>query len=670
MSNLSDAVAARFEQSLLSGIVELTDGFGMCREVTERTLSDMFFGGLDAGYRYSPSKIMIVAVLCELIEHLPENNDIAEALASEYRYDERRNGTRRASETVAESFLSRGRIRTVRSRVSASISFSRWLSFVSQNPRYPFARKYSEVIDTVSRYDLRSYAPPETCRRFVVSVGPTNSGKTHSGMIELSQANSGVYLGPLRLLAWEAADTLEEMGASCSLLTGEERRDREGARHVASTVEMLDQSIHYDVAVIDECQMITDPERGYAWAAAIASVNADIVHLCVAPEALDLICRVLDGLDEDYEVEWHDRLVPLENMGRPVRYPNGIKTGDAIIVFSRKSVQYYVSDLARHGIKASMVYGALPYEVRKEEVRKFADGETDVVVATDAIGMGLNLPVRRVLFAETEKYDGKTTRDLLDPEVKQIAGRAGRFGLFDCGYAGVLSGVNGRLVSNALRSDYESRDEIRVDMPRRLVENNSAPLSYLMRAWQMTPVDRPYVKRNLAQQIALARRVEDLPNAFVMDAVEIPFKSGDKFVPLDDIWEKCVRNAWEGNELKIELYPISLDDTLEHLEDAAKLSDLFYGLAKRYGTKDDLDMIDAHRKLVSEYMIAVLRRRNSTEEMCSWCGKPLDGESKYSMHESCYKEYREDKCRKWDERYWAAYDGDDNDDSEEWRLAG
>ena len=155
-----------------------------------------------------------------------------------------------------------------------------------------------------------------------------------------------------------------------------------------------------------------------------------------------------------------------------------------------------------------------------------------------------------------------------------------------------------------------------------------------------------------------------MPNDFVREACEIPFKSGDRFVPLDDIWEEHVRAAWEGRQFKAELYPISVEDSLEHLEDAAKLADLMYGLAKRYGDQDDLDAIDEHRRLVSEYMIEVLRHADEKPKMCAWCGKPLAKTSHHTMHDKCFREYRADKFLKWDEAYYGEQHFYDDDEYE------
>lgn len=629
--------ADEFEQKAMNKRVEVMGIFGTTSELTERDLDYMFYNGAESEISYLPHKQFFIQALENWIfEH---NRELK--LHRTYRYDPNRMNTKRVSLVLAEEMMSgRDKTRKMRARLAQDVSFSRWLSHVAQNPRYRFAREYDSVIAAVADYKTRTYRHPSGERHFILDIGPTNSGKTYSGMQELLAAESGVYLGPLRLLAMEAADTMNEAGTPCSLLTGEESNIVDDARHIASTVEMLNKDAHYDVAVIDECQMITDPERGYAWSAAIASIDADDIHLCLAPEAEDLICGILDNTDEDYEIVYHERLVPLQ-VDNVVKYPKGIRKGDAVIVFSRKQVQIRAAELEKRGYKTSMVYGALPYEVRKEEVRKFADGETDVVVATDAIGMGLNLPVQRVVFLEDEKYDGHCTRPLTAPEIRQIAGRAGRFGKYDIGY---VSGIDRKImesIKDALAGEVEQTTEIRLDIPSAITQLE-LPLCKIMRAWQMDRLDYPYMKRNLAPQIQLAKRIQDLPNDFVANAVEIPFKSGDFYVPLDDMWEQAVRQAYIGKKPEIVLYDVSDSDDLQRLEDAAKVADLAYGIAKRYGTPDDMERVDIERDKISRLMIERLKD-DKTKKRCSWCGKPMDSTSSHNMHDACYNEFRAKK---------------------------
>ena len=111
-------------------------------------------------------------------------------------------------------------------------------------------------------------------------LGPTNSGKTYNALIALQNAKSGVYLAPLRLLAMEIRDRLVAAGVPCNLITGEERVLMEGAQHTASTIEMMNQSKPVEVAIIDEIQMLQDPDRGSAWTAALVGVPAKLVFVC------------------------------------------------------------------------------------------------------------------------------------------------------------------------------------------------------------------------------------------------------------------------------------------------------------------------------------------------------------------------------------------------------
>ena len=272
-----------------------------------------------------------------------------------------------------------------------------------------------------------------TERRFFIHVGGTNTGKTYQSLQRMKQAASGVYLAPLRLLALEVQETMLAAGVNCSMLTGEEEDIRPGSTHISSTVEKLDVHRAFEVAVVDECQMIADPERGFAWTRAILGCNAGEMHLCTAPEALDLLIRLIESCGEPYEVIRHERMVPLTLQEETITLDE-IEDGDALIAFSKRNVLLMAEELRARGRPASVIYGALPYATRRLQMQRFLDGETKLLVSTDAIGMGLNLPIRRVVFTRDTKFDGRTSRPLKPSEVKQIAGRAGRFGVYDEGF--------------------------------------------------------------------------------------------------------------------------------------------------------------------------------------------------------------------------------------------
>jgi ATP-dependent RNA helicase SUPV3L1/SUV3 len=265
-------------------------------------------------------------------------------------------------------------------------------------------------------------------RRLVACLGPTNSGKTYFGLSRLARAESGIILGPLRLLAHEYREALEAQDIPTALSTGEERIVVRGSRHTAATVEMCPFGTPVDVAVIDEAQMLADPERGPAWTAAIMGVPARTVIILGAPGAAPMLHRIAELCGDKLEEVRLERMAPLAAARDPVPFSD-IGRGDAVIAFSRREVFELRAELLRRGKTVAVVYGALGPTVRRAEARRFREGEAEVLVATDAIGMGLNIgPLRRVIFSSLRKFDGQQERPLTIQEIKQIGGRAGRFG--------------------------------------------------------------------------------------------------------------------------------------------------------------------------------------------------------------------------------------------------
>ncbi|MDO9394211.1 MAG: SUV3 C-terminal domain-containing protein [Methylotenera sp.] len=277
-------------------------------------------------------------------------------------------------------------------------------------------------------------------------LGPTNSGKTHHALIALQNAESGVYLAPLRLLAMEIRDRLVAAGVPCNLITGEERVMMNGARHTASTIEMMNPGKSVEVAIIDEIQMLQDPERGSAWTAALIGVPAKFIFVCGSNAVTAPCIAAIEAMNETHEITYLARMTPLVLENESIcgsRYSRQklkpkLQKGDAVIAFSRKDVLTFSARFRQWGFAVASIYGALSPEVRRTESTRFCTGEADILVATDAIGMGLNLPIRRVIFSNIHKFDGVASRYLNATEVRQIAGRAGRFGIYPTGYVSVL----------------------------------------------------------------------------------------------------------------------------------------------------------------------------------------------------------------------------------------
>ncbi len=293
----------------------------------------------------------------------------------------------------------------------------------------------------------------EQRRKHLFFVGPTNSGKSYRGFNELVQSESGAYLSPLRLLALEGQEEIEKRGKECSLLTGEEIEIKPDARFVASTVEMVNLDKWIDCVLIDEVQIILDKNRGWAWSQAIIGIPAKKLIMTGSEECIPTLKRLIeDYLGEELEIIPLCRIGKLEMHKKPIHSLAHIEPQTAIIAFSRRSVLAYKKELEDSGRKVSVLYGNLSPGVRREEARRFRSGETNILVATDCIGMGLNLPIKTVIFSETTKFDGSDSRDLTPQEVKQIAGRAGRYGKFECGYVGAINKSSLALASQHIQA--------------------------------------------------------------------------------------------------------------------------------------------------------------------------------------------------------------------------
>lgn len=295
---------------------------------------------------------------------------------------------------------------------------------------------WQEQLQTLLNCDLKTLYPLARSlnRKLEFYVGPTNSGKTYNAMQKLKEANSGLYLAPLRLLALEGYEDLKESNINASLITGEEQMLNEEAAHVCSTIEMLDFDLDVDVAVIDEVQMLEDADRGWAWVNAIIGVPAKKVIMTGSVNALDAIKRIATYLGEELEIIKHQRKNELKVLPKWTPLEK-LEDGTALIAFSRSDVLKLKQKLQKK-YSVSVIYGNLSPEVRRDEAKRFREKKSQILIATDAIAMGLNLPIKTILFTTDEKFDGKSRRKITVNEIVQIAGRAGRYGHFEAGYLG------------------------------------------------------------------------------------------------------------------------------------------------------------------------------------------------------------------------------------------
>lgn len=332
---------------------------------------------------------------------------------------------------------------------------------------------WQEDLKILLNCDLKTLYPLARSlnRKLEFYVGPTNSGKTYNAMKKLKEANSGLYLAPLRLLALEGYEDLKEAKIEASLITGEEQQLSEDAAHICSTIEMLDFDMEVDVAVIDEVQMLEDDDRGWAWVNAIIGVPAKKVIMTGSVNALEAIKKIAQYLGEDLEIVKHKRKNPLIVLEKFTSLDR-LDDGTALIAFSRAEVLKLKQRLQKK-YSVSVIYGNLSPEVRRDEAKRFRRGESQILIATDAISMGLNLPIKTILFTTDTKFDGVRKRKISVNEIVQIAGRAGRFGLFEAGYLGATR----RDILNYIEEEFEA--PIKTIKPPFKVKINNSQLESL-----------------------------------------------------------------------------------------------------------------------------------------------------------------------------------------------
>ena len=478
-------------------------------------------------------------------------------------------------------------------------------------------------------------AAREIERHFILHIGPTNCGKTHDSIEAFKQARKGIYLGPLRLLAFEVYENSNAAGVPCNLITGEEEHIVEGALHQASTVEMMDPVEEYDVAVIDEAQMMDEEERGGSWTAAVMGVLAREVHVCAAPYAEELLIRMIEYCGDTWEVVRHERMTPLIVENRKFSFPRDVKEHDALIVFSKKNVLAVASELQQQGIRCSIIYGALPYEVRQQEVRRFISGETTVVVATDAIGMGMNLPVRRIVFLEMMKYDGHTKRDLLPSEVLQIAGRAGRYGIYDTGYTNAEYGK--AILWRAFRSTIPDLKKARLAFPESLI-GLEGRLSEIMERWNSIEDRDFFQKAYTVREIALCRELEEYTDdkELIYRFVMIPFDERDS--TLKELWEQMFAAELQGQvrEFRSVYTLYGRNPDLQELEELYSICDLVYYYCRVFNHPAELDDVGETRNKICGKIMEILKKQSLPGRRCRRCGKILPWNYPYAVCDDCF----------------------------------
>lgn len=389
----------------------------------------------------------------------------------------------------------------------------------------------------------------------IAFLGPTNTGKTHRAIERLLECESGMIGLPLRLLAREVYDRVSvRVGESqVALVTGEEKRIPARPRYWISTVEAMPTQESVEFVAIDEVQLVANAERGHVFTDRVLGLRGTKETWLLGS---DVVRPWLSAVLGNVDFRSSPRLSTL-TAHRPLSL-RSIPKRTAVVAFSLPRVFELAQALRRHRGGAAVVVGAMSPRTRNAQVAMYEAGEVDFVVATDAIGMGLNLGIDHVAFAELEKFDGKESRPLEAAEVAQIAGRAGRY--TKNGTFGALAPLEG----------------IPKDVARRVEEHRFSALSiatYRSTDLSFDSVAELVASLHTAPPHPRMRRVRDVTDERALDQLA----SSDRIAPLLTSPER-VRLLWQ-----VACVPDYRQLLLSlHTE---KLEDIFVALATR-GTLD------------------------------------------------------------------------------------
>ena len=264
----------------------------------------------------------------------------------------------------------------------------------------------------------------KSSKKIIALLGPTNTGKTHDAIEKMLEFDSGIFGLPLRLLAREVYEKcIKRIGVSkVALITGEEKIIPNSANFFICTVESMPKDKVVDFVAIDEIQMCADRERGHIFTDRLLYARGEDLTMFLGSQVMK---NIIQELVKDVEFVKKERFSKLSYGG--YKKISRLDGKAAIIAFSIEEV-YAIAELVRRQKGgAAVIMGSLSPKTRNSQVELYQSGDVDYLVATDAIGMGLNMDIEQIFFSNLKKFDGKKTRRLNLIELSQIAGRAGRY---------------------------------------------------------------------------------------------------------------------------------------------------------------------------------------------------------------------------------------------------
>ena len=264
----------------------------------------------------------------------------------------------------------------------------------------------------------------KSSKKIVALLGPTNTGKTYLAIEKMLEYNSGIFGLPLRLLAREVYDKcVKKIGKEkVALITGEEKIVPSSASFYICTVESMPKNKTVDFIAVDEIQMCGDKERGHIFTDKLLNSRGEMITMFLGSQVMK---NIIQELLENVEFKKMERLSKLTYGG--YKKISRLDRKTAIIAFSIEEVYALAELVRRQKGGAAVIMGSLSPKTRNSQVELYQSGDVDYLVATDAIGMGLNMDINQIYFSNLKKFDGKKTRRINLVETSQIAGRAGRY---------------------------------------------------------------------------------------------------------------------------------------------------------------------------------------------------------------------------------------------------
>lgn len=507
------------------------------------------------------------------------------------------------------------------------------LKKVALSPEYAMSLKDKLNFDWFSENDSK----------YFIHVGKTNSGKTYNSIKRLKEVGSGVYLAPLRLLAWEVYETLNSENYRCNLITGEEQFNSENARITASTIEMMDYSKEHEVVVIDEAFMIGDKDRGKAWLKAILNTKAKEIHIILNEEVLELITELLTLTNRNFEVKKYERLQNFKFADKPFQFSKSMPKRGVFVTFSRINVLLNKVKLQNLGHNVSILYGNLPPEVKKQQISDFIGGKTDFLVTTDVIGMGLNIPCDYLVFLETDKYDGRCNRSLDSIEIKQIAGRTGRYGM-SSENAFVSAMTGGQL--NYIKSKYELKSFISI-----------AYVGMDYETFSLFPEETSiysrveYFKNNnfIPEKLSKIVQKEDVSKYLeihrLVDVKELSLRDKWTFLTAPTkrnnlaYFQRGISGFVKDKSIRKPSVNFNLQDA-KMIEDSISEMELYLNLTRNLAFKeeDKKYILEKKQVMINKLTEIIMSKKLSSRKKCKLCTKMISITSPHAYCNECYEE--------------------------------